>query len=185
MDIFISYSLTGLKTRVYSIPLVIIPYKTAGSSQSESSQIKNEKDTPVTYANFEKLALGSALKEAEDLLGKAKKISDMEGGVIYAWDGNDMSSISVIVKDDQIIEKNQTDLADRKAQLTPEALGQIQDGMTLDQVKAILGDPAITREAKTDDGKAEVLYEWKQADGAAVTLVAVDGQTVAIDKPAV
>lgn len=164
---------------------------TAGSapadvSLSPHSELAEDKDNPVNYSNFEKLALGGSLKDAEALFGgKGKKVADRDKTTTYAWTGNGLGNLSVTLADGKIIEKAQTDLTDRQAKLTPEVLSQVGEGMSLDQLKALLGEPALVRQAKGEDGKTEVTYEWKQADGAAVTALFIDNQPFSVTKPAV
>lgn len=142
---------------------------TDGTKTSEVTEVAPE-DTPVTYDNFMAIEMGSDKAEAEKLFGKGEKLEGIEGSDIYTWQGQGIGNMVLIFQDDKVVEKSQTDLAERSAEINAEQAAFVTEGMTLADAEAQLGPANLVSENLEDDGSSTKTYEWKNPNGSVLSI---------------
>lgn len=137
--------------------------KTPGNSDG------SQEATLVTYDNFMLIEMGSDKASAEDLFGPGEKIEGIEGHEIYTWQGQGIGNMVLIFSDNKVVEKSQSDLADRSAEITAEQAAGIAEGMALADAEGQLGPAVLISERQDDTGVITKTYEWKNTNGSALT----------------
>ena len=139
----------------------------ASSNKSETSS-KKDNDTKVNYDNFMNIQMGMSYDQVKEIIGDGKEesSSDIDGlkTILYSWQGKGMSNISVTIQNNAVTNKAQVGLMDMDAQITMDKYNQIQNGMSYDQVKEILGQGQILSETKIMD-TTSIIYEYINKDG--------------------
>lgn len=147
---------------------------TVGSSETtNNSGITNnteskKEDSKVNYDNFLKISMGSTYEEVTAILGEGVEDSSSEiAGIkttMYSWDGKGLSSLNVTIQDGVVTGKAQIGLKDMDANVTLENFNSVSEGMTYEEVVAILGEGEIISESEIMD-YTSVMYQWMNKDG--------------------
>jgi len=136
--------------------------------QEEKSNKEKKEDTKVTYDNFLKVNMGAKYDEVVAILGEGKELSSSEIGgiknVIYTWNGSGISNVTITIQNDEITAKAQAGLGNKDAGITLDKYNQVTEGMTYDEVKAILGEGQLTSQVKIMDTES-IIYSWINKDG--------------------
>lgn len=102
------------------------------------------------------------------ILGKGEELSSNEIGgiktVMYSWNGKGLSNINVTVQNDVVILKAQAGLMNMDAKITSDLYNKIQNGMTYEEVKAILGEGELISYGKIANVES-TMYEYINKDG--------------------
>lgn len=140
---------------------------TANNSKSTSSAPKEEK-TKVTYDNFLKIKMGDKYETVKALIGDGKEASSSEVGgvktVMYEWNGAGLSNMNVTIQNGVVATKAQVGLMSMDAKVTLDKYNQIKEGMTYEQIKAVLGEGQVMSQTKILDVQS-IMYEWINKDG--------------------
>lgn len=144
--------------------------KTANSAIQEQSKGKigedNAVDTAkVTYENFLNIKMGQSYGEIAALLGEGKESSSSDiDATIYRWNGKGISNISVTVQNGIITAKTQAGLNNNQIDITMDNYNKIENGMTYEQVKSILGEGEVTSQTEMTNQKS-ITYSYINKDG--------------------
>jgi hypothetical protein len=146
------------------------------SSESADTNAKQEEpkkeETKITYENFMNIKMGQSYDEVKALLGDGKESSSSDDGgiktIMYQWQGSGIGNISITFQNGAATIKAQAFLKDYDAKITMDKYNQIQNGMTYEQVKGILGDGELSTETKIMDSDAK-LYSYINKDGSIAT----------------
>ena len=136
--------------------------------QEEKSNKEKKEDTKVTYDNLLKVNMGAKYDEVVAILGEGKELSSSEIGgiknVIYTWNGSGISNVTITIQNDEVTAKAQAGLGNKDAGITLDKYNQVTEGMTYDEVKAILGEGQLTSQIKIMDTES-LIYSWINKDG--------------------
>ena len=150
---------------------------TTATQDTKKDDTKKE-DTKITYENFMNIKMGQSYDEVKAILGEGKESSSSDDGgiktIMYEWQGSGMGNINVTFQDGVVTIKAQAFFKDNDAQITMEKYNQIQNGMTYEQVKGILGDGELSSETKIMDSDAK-LYSYINKDSSNATFNFSDG----------
>ncbi len=141
----------------------------SSTEAASSNKVETKKeDTKITYENFLNIQMGQSYEEVVALLGEGKESSSNElAGIkttLYEWKGSGMGNMNVTIQNGAVTAKAQAFLQKPNANITMDLYNQIQNGMTYDQVKGILGEGELTSETKIMDSTAK-LYSYISKDG--------------------
>ncbi|MBN7774198.1 DUF3862 domain-containing protein [Clostridium aminobutyricum] len=141
------------------------------SSEQSTSDISEDK---VTYDNFLKINMGSSYSDVVAILGEEgteESSNDIAGikTVMYSWKGPGLSSLNIIIQDDEITTKAQMGLQESAEEITLDQYNQVREGMTYAQAKAILGEGQILSQSEIM-GIDTTMYAWINKDGANANL---------------
>jgi len=136
--------------------------------QEEKANKEKKEDTKVTYDNFLKVNMGAKYDEVVAILGEGKELSSSEIGgiknVIYTWNGSGISNVTITIQNDEVSAKAQAGLGNKDAGITLDKYNQVTEGMTYDEVKAILGEGQLTSQIKIMDTES-IISSWINKDG--------------------
>lgn len=144
--------------------------KTANFAIQEQSKGKIGEDkttdtAKVTYENFLNIKMGQSYGEIADLLGEGKESSSSDiDTTIYRWNGKGISNISVTVQNGIITAKTQAGLNSNQIDITMDNYNKIENGMTYEQVKSILGEGEVTSQTDMTNQKS-ITYSYINKDG--------------------
>lgn len=151
----------------------IIDTKAANSTVQEQSKEKTEGDkavdeAKVTYENFLNIKMGQSYEEVIALLGESKEsslseISDIKT-TIYRWNGKGINNISVTIQNGIVTAKAQAGLNSNNTDITMDSYNKIENGMTYEQIKSILGEGEITSQTEMINNKS-IIYSYINKDG--------------------
>lgn len=134
----------------------------------DSKETTKKQDNKITYENFLNIKMGQSYDEVVALLGEGKELSSSSVGDIkttmYIWNGSGMGNLNVTIQGGVVVIKAQAFLQDNDAKITMDLYNKIENGMTYDQVKAILGEGELTSETKIMDSVAK-MYSYINKDG--------------------
>lgn len=138
---------------------------TTAKDESSSSV---DSDTKINYDNFLSIQMGMSYDQVKGILGDGNETSssDISGikTIMYTWKGKGIDNISVTIQNDAVTNKAQVGLMDMNAEITMDKYNQVQNGMTYEQVKEILGEGQILSETKIMD-VTSIMYEYINKDG--------------------
>lgn len=138
------------------------------ATNNNASEKPKKEETKVTYANFAKIKMGAKQSDVESILGKGTLDSSSDiGGIkteMYSWNGDGISNMNVTIQNGIVTGKAQMGLYSNYSDVTLEKFNKIKEGMTYEQVKAILGEGEITSQSKIMDIES-ILYSWINKDG--------------------
>jgi len=106
--------------------------------------------------------MGMKYDEVVKALGEGKQDSSSE--VSYSWNGNGISSMNVTIQNNVVTGKAQMGLKEPDAKVTLDKFNKVKEGMTYDQVKAVLGEGQITSQTKIMDNES-IMYSLINKDG--------------------
>lgn len=155
------------------------------NSDGESAEVSNNKpvetkkeDSKINYDNFLKIEMGIAYEDVIALLGEGVEQSSSEvAGIktaIYTWNGKGIENMNVTIQDGVVMGKAQLGLADMDAKVTLEKFNNTNEGMSYEEVKAILGEGEIMSETKIMDSTA-IMYGWINKNGSNMNAIFQDG----------
>ena len=147
---------------------------TTQKEEKTTTEMKKELST-VTYESFKNIKIGDTYLNCASVIGEANKVLEANEQETYTWNMEAGASASVITKDGVITSKSQVSLNNSVINLTNAQYEQVQAGMTLDQVKALIGEGRLTLEEKTSDGKIRSLYSYYNQDYSSAILTFQDG----------
>lgn len=118
--------------------------------------------------------MGSSYEDVVALLGEdgAEQSSSDVAGIktqIYSWSGDGISNMNVTLQKNKLILKTQMRLDENFQYITLEQYNQLQEGMSYDQVKEIIGEGQILSQSEMM-GIDTVMYTWINESGANANL---------------
>ena len=139
--------------------------KTESTAKVETT---NKPASKITYENFMKINMGAKLEDVNAIFGAGKESSSSEVGgiktVLYSWNGPGVSNMNVTIQNGVVTGKAQAGLKSMDAKVTLDKYNQVKEGMTYDQVKAVLGEGQLSSQDKIMDIES-IMYEWINKDG--------------------
>ncbi|WP_097025564.1 DUF3862 domain-containing protein [Clostridium peptidivorans] len=144
--------------------------KSNDTSKPTAAEQKKEdtKKTKVNYENFASIKMGMKYSDVVKVLGEGREETSSEvSGIktaIYSWSGPGISNMNVTVQNGVVTGKAQAGLKDMNAKVTLEKYNSVKEGMTYDQIKAVLGEGELTSQTKIMDMESSI-YSWINRDG--------------------
>lgn len=136
-------------------------------------------ETKINYQNFINIKMGMKYSDVVKTLGEGREQSSSEvSGIktaIYAWNGAGLSNMNVTIQNGIVTGKAQAGLKETNAKVTLEKYNTIKEGMTYDQVKAVLGEGEITSQTKLMDMEG-IMYSWINRDGSNIGCMFTNGK---------
>lgn len=148
----------------------------SSSNKEERSIITlKEENSTLTYEDFKNIKLGISYEECKAGIGEANMLVQESDKKTYTWKMGNNKTISVVVQDNIIKSKAQGLLNDNKIPITRAQYDSLNNGMTLDEVKAIVGNEGVFTNAELQsDGKTKTLYSYHNGDASSAILTFVD-----------
>ena len=143
------------------------------TKQEENKEVPKKEEpkkegTKITYENFLNIKMGQSYDEVVALLGEGKESSSSEvAGIkttIYQWNGSGVGNMNITIQNGAVTGKAQMGLQSMDSKITMDLYNQIQNGMTYEQTKAILGEGQIISEVKIMDSDAKI-YSYANKNG--------------------
>lgn len=151
----------------------------SGNSNTSGSSSKKADSKKYSMDKFMKVSMGMSYAQVKGILGEGTEDSSSGDGaektISYSWQNDDGSNISVMLQGDKVTNKAQAMLQSMDAKVTMDKYNKINNGMTYDQVKAILGEGQLTSQTDLLGSKSEI-YEWINSDGANMNVTFEDGK---------
>lgn len=154
------------------------------STKDEQSEIvEQEKDGITTYseeisdANYEefsKVEIGQTYDDIVNELGEPNQLVKSGEEYTYVWKCENDKAICVVVEDDVVTSKSQSISTIENANVTIDMYNQLEEGMTLEEVKAILGEGVITYEEKIN-GVNSSTYAYYNENRSSIIIDIRDG----------
>lgn len=142
--------------------------KQESTASTDKKDDKKKEDSKVNYDNFMKIAMGSTYTDVVNLLGEGTESTSSEVGgiktVMYTWKGSGVSNMNITIQNGAVTGKTQLGLSKPTGDITLEKYNKIENGMSLQQVEAILGNGALTSQSKIMDIESSI-YSWANKDG--------------------
>ncbi len=138
-----------------------------GKSQQTSTNNPSKEGTKITYENFLKINMGDTYEDIVAILGEGEEDLTSETGgmktVMYTWKGTGISAMNVTIMNDEVINKTQIGLKNLTADINMDKYNQVKEGMTYEEVKAILGEGEVTSHSEIMDVESAI-YSWINKD---------------------
>lgn len=138
------------------------------TTEAAKKEEPKKEDTKVTYENFLKVKMGDKYDAVKALLGEGKEQSSSEVSgiktVMYQWNGSGLGNMNVTIQNGVVTGKAQAYLKSTDAKITLDKYNQVKEGMTYDQVKAVLGEGEVSSQTKIANAES-VMYSWINKDG--------------------
>jgi hypothetical protein len=135
---------------------------------NETEPETKDEDTKINYTNFLSVQMGQKYEEVVNLLGQGtEKTSSEVSGVkttLYSWEAKGENNLNVTIQNGVVIGKAQFGLKSMDAGITLEKYNGINNGMTYEQVKEILGEGQIVSQDKSKNSEI-TMYEYANKDG--------------------
>lgn len=143
--------------------------KTEAVKEEPKKEEAKKEDTKVTYENFINIKMGQSYDEVKAILGEGKEISSSEVAeiktVMYEWKGSGMGNMNITFQGGKVTIKAQAFLKNNDAKITMDLYNKIENGMTYDKVKSILGEGELSSETQIMDSNSKT-YSYINKDGA-------------------
>lgn len=153
--------------------------KTTSNSSGNTSTTTKKDDKKYSMDKFNQITMGMTYDQVKKVLGDGTEDSSSGDGdektVTYSWKNDDGSNITVEVQGNKVVTKAQAMLQSMDAKVTMDKYNKINNGMTYDQVKAILGEGQLTSQTEMLGTKDEI-YEWTNSDGSNMNVTFQDGK---------
>lgn len=137
-------------------------------NETEPETKDEDEDTKINYTNFLNVQMGQKYEEVVNLLGQGtEKTSSEVSGIkttLYSWEAKGGSNLNVTIQNGVVIGKAQFGLKSMDAGITLEKYNGINNGMTYEQVKEILGEGQIVSQDKSKNSEL-TMYEYINKDG--------------------
>lgn len=141
--------------------------KTAETVSSSKTETKKN-DTKITYDNFLNIQMGQSYEDVVSLLGEGTEgsSSDVAGikTALYEWKGSGMGNMNVTIQSGAVTAKAQAFLEKSNANITMDLYNKIQNGMTYEEVKGVLGEGQLSSETKIMDSTSKI-YSYINKNG--------------------
>lgn len=139
---------------------------TTEKSESKTNTKKEEKK--YSLSKFMQITMGMSYDQVKGILGDGvEEVSSEAGGIktiSYSWKNTDGSNISVMFQGNQAITKAQAFLESMNAKVTLEQYNKVNNGMSYDEVKAILGDGQLISQSSMLGIESQI-YSWINSNG--------------------
>ncbi|MDO5516688.1 MAG: DUF3862 domain-containing protein [Clostridium sp.] len=150
----------------------IMPADNITFNNSDGDSSNTEKDNSdnkdITYEDFLNIKIGASYDDIKSSIGEGKEISSTEiSGVkttMYEWDGKGISNITLTLQDGKLISKTQLGLKSMDAHITLDKYNMINNGMSYDNVKEILGEGQLITESSMMNNTSYI-YSYINKDG--------------------
>lgn len=150
--------------------------KSSGSAKSTDKPKIAEKK--YSYDKFMQIEMGMTYDQVKAILGDGTEESSSGEGdqktVSYRWQNGDSSNLSVMIQGGVVTNKAQAFLQSMDAKVTMAKYNQINNGMSYNQVKNILGEGQLASQSSLLDTKSEI-YEWINAGGSNMNVTFTNG----------
>lgn len=153
------------------IGVIVSAFGGEGSSDNTSSEGSSsvaKEDSKVNYENFLSITMGESLSDVIAIFGEGTEQSSSEISgiktVMYTWDGKGISNMNVTIQNDVVTGKAQMGLKSIDSGITMDKYNQVTEGMSYEEVKAILGEGIVTSETKIMDIDS-IMYSYINKNG--------------------
>lgn len=149
---------------------------TQQTQKAESKKIEK----PVNYQNFLSIEIGATKSDVDTLLGSAGVETSSYGSgkdisTSYQYEAGSMEYIMISYENDIVRSKNQMGLdSGLPKEATLEKYNQVQNGMTLSEVEAIMGKGTLSDESKFGSYYSTG-YSWSGKNGYSYMSASFDG----------
>jgi len=148
---------------------------TDSTKSTDKSKIAEKK---YSYEKFLKIEMGMTYDQVKAILGDGTEESSTGDGdqktVTYRWQNSGGSNISVMIQGGVVTNKAQAFLQGMNSKVTLDMYNKVENGMSYDQVKNILGDGQLTSQSSLLDTKSEI-YSWINSDGSNMNVTFTNG----------
>ncbi|MDS0526062.1 DUF3862 domain-containing protein [Clostridium sp. SHJSY1] len=138
------------------------------TTSSQAGSKAEDQDSKINYDNFLSIKMGQNYNDLINVLGEGKEESSSEISgiktVIYAWSGKGLSSMNVTIQNGVVTGKAQSGLKKMDADITLDKYNKINNGMTYDQLKEVLGEGQILSQSKIMNTESTI-YQYINKDG--------------------
>lgn len=140
------------------------------SFDNSNGNIENIDDnqSKISYDNFLNIKMGMSFEEVKNILGNGKEISSSETeGIktsIYEYEGKGISSITITTQNNCVTCKTQLNLKPNKNKISLEDYNKINNGMSYENVKEVIGEGQLTTESSIM-GSSSAIYSYINPDG--------------------
>lgn len=156
---------------------------TSTSSKPAATETKKEEpkkdNKKYSFDKFMQVQMGMTYDQVKAILGDGTEESSSSIGdiktVAYSWKNSDGSNISVMLQGDKVSTKAQAFLQKMDAKVTMDKYNKINNGMTYDQVKEILGEGQLMSQTQIMDTKGE-MYSWINSGGSNMNVTFQNGE---------
>lgn len=157
--------------------------KLAGKNNSKKTIFQPPKEEKkYSLDKFMQVQMGMTYDQVKGILGDGTEESSVGDGdakaVTYSWKNNDASNISIEIQGGKVVNKTQAMLQSMNSGATLDKYNQINNGITYEQVKHILGEGELVSQTDIEGAKSE-MYEWINVGGANMNITFQDGKVEA------
>ena len=167
----IGRSVSETKSREALTPIV-----TAIDAQTPVETVQTDPESPVNYGNFLNIEMGSTYADVVKLVGEGSEMTSSEIAgfktVVYTWKTGLLRYMSVTIQGDAVVGKTQLGLLKADDKITLEMYNQTKEGMTYEEVKAVLGGGQLIAQTEIM-GIGSMTYHWINGNVSNATLTFV------------
>ncbi|MDW7670991.1 MAG: DUF3862 domain-containing protein [Bacillota bacterium] len=156
------------------------PEQTAEAADAQPEPTEVAADSRLfSLDHYLQIVPGQSYQEVEAILGSpGENLVDNERLKSFQWTNGDGSMISVTFYDSEMVSKAQAHLGpllEGGRRVTRSQFDQLKEGMTLEEVTAVLG-PGTERVFTLSDGVEERIMGWENSDGSEISVTLTDNQ---------
>lgn len=133
-----------------------------------NTESKDSNDKVISYEDFMNIKINSSYEDIKNIIGEGKEISSSEiSGIkttIYEWDGKGISNITLTLQNGKLTSKTQLGLKPMNANITLDKYNKINNGMSYEDVKEILGEGQLITESSLMNNTSYI-YSYINEDG--------------------
>lgn len=150
------------------------------TSSTQSSTQSNPKADNKKYSldKFMQVQMGMSYDQVKGILGDGQEQSSTGDGefktISYTWQNSDGSNISIMLQGGKVSNKAQAFLQRMDAKVTMDKYNKINNGMSYDQVKQILGEGQLMSQTELLGTKSEI-YTWINSNGSNMNVTLQNG----------
>lgn len=152
----------------------------SGTTPAPETKVETPKDTKkVTMEKYLQVTMGMSYEDVKKILGDGIEQASVDAAgtntKAYGWQNDDGTNMMVTLQNDKVTSKAQAGLGKNDAKVTLDKYNQIKEGMTVEEVKGILGEGQETSYTEMVGTKIE-MYSWINFDGANMNATFQDGK---------
>lgn len=149
------------------------------TSNTSSCNIIADNDDKYFIKNFNKIKMGITYNQVKVILGDGKiETPSVDDRIVaYSWSNKNGSIIIVGIQADKVVLKTQVVVKFINAKVTLKKYNKINNGMTYNKVKGILGEGQLESQSKIDGSKTEE-YEWVNSDYTNIEITFLNNKVV-------
>ncbi|MCH5138205.1 DUF3862 domain-containing protein, partial [Clostridiaceae bacterium UIB06] len=130
---------------------------------------------------FIQIKMGMTYEQTKGILGEGKEQSSSDTNgiktIMYTWTGSGASNMNITFQNDKAINKTQLGLGKNKSDLTMDKYNKVQNGMSYDEIKAILGEGELTSLSEIM-GSDSSIYTWMGSGVSNMNVTFQEGKSI-------